>query len=430
MEYNCIDLKYAKLHLIKTKKFRSINLKVLLKDEIKKDERTKRNFLTDYLILTSNKYKTRKELALKVQELYSLYLGSYNTRVGNFLITKFSMSLLNPKYTEDNMLKESIELLSELIFNPNVSNNQFESSSFNIIKNNILNEIKTIKENSRTYANIKMLENMDKNASYSYNTFGYLEDLEKITEKNLYEYYKDFLRKSLVDIYVIGDFDEDELVNLIKEKLNFKTLKHPKKDIYIKHKKIKKRSKTIIEEDNFNQSKLSIGCKLDNLSDFERKYVINLYSMILGGGFNSKFMQIIREKNSLAYYINSSVNKADNLLLIQSGISYKNFNKVLSNIKKIMKSMTNGNILDEELENVKTEYLSVLEEVNDNIDSIVENDIMKNLLDLDDLEIRREMIKKVTIQDIINVSKKVYIDTVYLLKEKSRNEGDNEKNKL
>ena len=36
--------------------------------------------------------------------------------------------------------------------------------------------------------------------------------------------------------------------------------------------------------------------------------------MILGGGFNSKFMQEIREKKSLAYYIGSSVNKADNLL--------------------------------------------------------------------------------------------------------------------
>ena len=67
MESKCIDLKYAKLHLIKTKKFRSINIKVLIKDEIRKEEITKRNFLTDYLILTSKKYKTRKELALKVQ---------------------------------------------------------------------------------------------------------------------------------------------------------------------------------------------------------------------------------------------------------------------------------------------------------------------------------------------------------------------------
>ena len=74
MGYKCIDLKYGKLHLIKTKKFRSINIKILLKDEIKKENITKRNFLTDYLVMTSKKYKTRKALSLKIQELYSLYV--------------------------------------------------------------------------------------------------------------------------------------------------------------------------------------------------------------------------------------------------------------------------------------------------------------------------------------------------------------------
>ena len=206
------------------------------------------------------------------------------------------------------------------------------------------------------------------------------------------------------------------MISLIKEKLNFKTLKKEKKNIYITHNKINKKIKKVIEDSTFNQSKLAIGCKIKDLTDFERKYVINLYSMILGGGFNSKFMQIIREKKSLAYYINSSVNKADNLLLIQSGISYQNFEKVISNIQKIMKSIQKGDIKELDLEDVKTEYLSILEETYDNIDSIVENYIAADLLDLDDYETRKEMVKKVSINDIIQVSKKVQIDTIFLLK--------------
>ena len=422
MGYKCIDLKYGKLHLIKTKKFRSINIKILLKDEIKKENITKRNFLTDYLVMTSKKYKTRKALSLKIQELYSLYVSSYNTRIGSYLVTRFNMSLLNPKYTEENMLEESISLLHEIIFNPNVKNNKFDSNIFKVIKNDLETEIETIKENPRTYANIKMLESME-DMPYSYHGYGYKEDLEKINEKNLYEYYKEFLNKSDVDIYVIGDFDENQIIDLVKEKLNFKTLKKEKQDIYITHKKISKKSKTIIEESNFNQSKLSIGCKINNLNDFERKYVINLYNMILGGGFNSKFMQEIREKKSLAYYINSSVNKADNLLIIQSGISYQNFSKVVSSVKNIMKRITKGEVSESELENVKVEYLSILEESYDNQDNIVENYIALDLLDLDDYETRKEMVKKVRVEDIINVSRKVYMDTIYLLK------GDNnEKN--
>jgi len=416
MKYKCIDLKYGKLHLIKTNKFRTIDIKIILKEEIKKENITKRNFLTDMLTFTTKNYNTRKQLALKIQDLYSLYISSYNARVGNYLMTRFNMSILNPKYTESGMLNESIDLLHEVIFNPNVKGGKFDKKSFDIVKHDILTEIKTFKENPKAYANLKMLENMGRDMPYSLHGFGYLEDLEQITPDNLYEYYKEFLYKNDIDIFILGDFDEKEVIKLVKEKLDFKTIKKTKKGIYINHEKINKNAKKVIESGNYNQSKLSIGCKLNNLTDFERKYVINLYSMILGGGFNSKFMQVIREKNSLAYYINSAVNKPDNILLIQSGISYNNFQKVVTNIKNIMKDMTKGKITEEELENVKTEYLSILEETLDSSDEIIESYLSASLLDLDDYKTKKEMVLKVTLEDIIEVSKKVHIDTIYLLK--------------
>ena len=407
MKYKCIDLKYGKLHLIKTKKFRTIEVKVLFKDEIKKNEITKRNFLIDYLILTTKKYNTRKKLAIKIGELYSLFLSGYNTRIGNYYVTRLNMSLLDPKYTESGMLEESFDLLHEVIFNSNY---------FNIVKNNLKSDLDTITENPRAYANLRMLESININKPYAYNTLGYFEDLENITEENLYEYYQEFLNKSLIDIYVIGDIKEDEIKNIVQEKLNFKTLKKERCNIYITHDKITSRVRKVIEAKDYNQSKLSIGCKISNLTDFERKYVINLYNIILGGGFNSKFMKILREKKSLAYYINSSVNKADNMLIIQSGISYENFDKVIRGIKKIMKSINEGHVSDIELERSKIEYLSILEETYDNIDSIVENYIAKDLLNLDDYETRKEQIENVTKEDIINISKKIFPSVIYLLK--------------
>jgi len=415
MTEKIIDLKYGKLHLIKTKKFRSINIKVLLKDKIVKNDITKRNLLTDYLVSSTKKYNNRRKLSLKIQDLYSLYVGAFNTRIGNMLVTRFNLSLLNPKYTEESMLEESLDLFHEIIFNPNVKNNKFDTEIFNILKKDLESEIKTIKEDSKMYASVRMLENLGDKA-YSYRGFGYLEDLANINEKNLYEYYLEFISRSDVDIYVIGDFAEREMISLIKEKLNFRSLKKDKGEITIYHDKVLRKPKEVVEIENLNQSKLSIGCKLMNLTEFERKYVINLYNMILGGGFNSKFMQIIREKNSLCYYISSNVNKADNLLIINSGISKENYDKVVKNIRDIMKKMSKNIVTDSELASVKIEYLSLLDESFENQDSIVENMVAKDLLCLDDLEKRREEIMKVTKKDIEEVSKKVFIDTIYLLK--------------
>ena len=105
-----------------------------------------------HFVYGKKKYKTRKELALKIQELYSLYISSYNTRIGNYLVTRFNMSLLNPKYTEESMLSESIDLLHEIIFNPNQKNNKLDSNLFKIIKKDILTEIETVKEMYATKA--------------------------------------------------------------------------------------------------------------------------------------------------------------------------------------------------------------------------------------------------------------------------------------
>ena len=315
------------------------------------------------------------------------------------------------------MLEESLKLFHEVLFNPNIKDKSFDKEIFDMIKNNIEKEIITSSEDPRLYASSKMFELIG-NDAYSYKSYGYLEDLENINPSNLYEYYKELISKSDVDIYVIGDFNEKEMISLIKEYLNFSTLKKPKKELTIKHDKIRNKVQSFIEESKFNQSKLSIACKLKDLTEFERKYVINLYNMILGGGFNSKFMQKIREQNSLAYYINSSVNKADNLLIISSGISQENYNKVIKLIKEILKNMEKD-ITEDELKEVKIEYLSILEETYDNIDSIVENEVAKDLLNLDNYETRKEEIEKVTIDDVKNISKKVHLDTIFFLK------GDN-----
>ncbi len=415
MKEKIIDLKYGKLHLIKTKKFRTIDVKVVLSDVIRKDEITKRNFLTDYLTLTTKKYNTKRALALKTQDLYSLYLSAYNRRIGNYLITKFDLSFLDPKYTEEKMLESSIGLLHEVIFNPNVCNGMFVEEFFNVIKKDLTVEISTTNENSRLYANVKMLENLG-DKPYSYHGFGYLEDLDTITPKNLYEYYKEFIKKANVDIYVCGDFDEERIIEIIKEKLNFKTIKKEKGELLILNDKPRSIIKEIVEESKFSQSKLSIGCKFNSLTEFQFKYVLNIYNMILGGGFNSKFMQEIREKDSLAYYISSSVNKADGVMIIQSGISYNNYHKVVAKVKDIMKRISKGEITDDEIKSAKAEYLSALDQIQDNVESIIEWHVTKNIFNLDELEERCEKITKVTKEDLMEIAKKIKIDTIYLLK--------------
>lgn len=403
------------LHMLKTKRFKTITIDLIFRKKITKEEITKRNFLADLLTFSSKNYPTRRMMATKQQDLYACEVDFCCYRLGNYYNTDISLLCLNEKYTEKGMFEETIKYLSDIIFNPNIKNNGFDSTSFEIIKNNTIKQIHSIEEDTRKYSLVKMLEKMGPNETYSLHGFGYIEDINNINEENLYEYYKDFIRTSGLDIFIIGDIDFDKTEQIFRNNFKFDIYHKKNNDFIIEHKKVRKLSKKIIEDYPSSQAKLSIGCKLKGLTDFERNYALTIFNMILGGSSESKLFKNVREKNSLCYYISSNSNKIDNLLFITSGIAKSNFNKVVSLVKKELKEMQKGNITEEEIQKAKMKYISLVDEMYDYPSQIISYYYSSEILNSDLPEERKKMVDKVTKQDIINVSNKVYLDTIYLL---------------
>ena len=117
----------------------------------------------------------------------------------------------------------------------------------------------------------------------------------------------------------------------------------------------------------------------------------------------------------MCYYISSSSNKVDNLLIISSGIAKNNFKKVLSLIKKEMKNIEQGNFSEEAILQAKIRYNSILDEIYDYPNQIISAYYASIILGVDFPEVRKKKIMEVTKDDIIKLSKKVKMDTIYLL---------------
>ena len=263
---------------------------------------------------------------------------------------------------------------------------------------------------------------MDPNAPFAYRSYGYIEDLEKITPENLYEHYKDMLKKDMIDIFVLGDIDFYKMEQLIKENFVFHTLKSTRLKTIIDVEKVPKRKRVVKEKENITQSKLAIGCRCVNLTEYERNYPLTLYNILLGGSSDSKLFLEVREKNSLAYTIRSIANKLDNIVFITAGIASCNFDKTLKLIEKAMKSMEQGDFLDEDIEKAKKLYSTSLDEIQDQPGRVIESYYMMQMLGTDDIETRRKKMMEVTREEIIAVSKKIKMDMVYLLEGKKQNE--------
>lgn len=409
------DLGSYKLHLINTDKFKTITIKVLFHTPIKKEEITKRVLVTNLLLQSSKKYDSRRKLTIESEDLYSAEIGIGNQRLGNYITTSFNLQVLMDKYTEENNLEKSILFLNEIIFNPDVDNKSFKKEKVDFVKHDLMVKLNSIKETPSGYASIKLGEMFDSKSPFSYRIIGYIDDIDKIDEYNLYESYLEMINNDYVDIFVVGDFDNKEMLTLIKKYFKFKKIKKPKKSYILKNRNPRLKRYFSKEEIDNSQSILAIANPVYRLTKYERDYALPLGNLIFGGGADSKLFKDVREANSLCYTIRSWFNKIDNMIIIKAGIDKVNYTKVINIISKKLDEMKKGKFSEDDINSVKQELINGLESLDEDENAIINDVISSEILDLDDVKTRIETIKKVKKSDIVKAFRKVHMDTVFLL---------------
>lgn len=399
------------LHTLKTDKFKTVYIRVDFRRKIKKEEITKRNILADMLNRGTKNYQTEREMIIQSEELYNANYGYNVCSSGNYSIMSFSITSLSDKYTEKGNLEKVIKFLMDMLFNPNINNKSFDEKTLNLSKNYIKKYIEDIYDSPRRYAKSRIREIMSPNSPFSYYQDGYIEDLEKIDEYNLYEYYLNVLKNDIVDIYVIGEYDNLDILNDY-----FKETKNKKLNHIIEHKKYRTKIKKVVETRNVRQSTFVLGCKIESMDSFEMQYVASVYSFILGGSPDSKLFMNVREKNSLCYSISSVISPVTNSMFIYAGIDKKDYKKVLKETINQIDAMSRGEFDLEDIESAKITYKCGLKEIYDSLVTMASTIASQEYLMFDSLEDRIKKIDMVTKDDIIKLSKKIKLDSVYLLK--------------
>lgn len=419
MQYIKKDLGSYNLHIIKTSKYKTVTMKVIFHSPIVKEEITKRNVLSDILLQSTKNYSSKRDMIIESEELYAADIYNNTQRWGNYIMTSFTLQVLNDRYTEDGNLKKAIEFLHEVLFNPDVKNNKFNSDKLSLVKNNCKVALSSLKENPREYAITRLKEAYDKESPISYRMLGYEEDLEKISAENLYEYYKKVIENDFVDIFVVGNVNPDEILTIIKDNFKFRKIKKVRTPYEIPVKKPRSRRLLAKETTNNNQSKLSVACPLSKMTDYEKNYPLILANIIFGGYADSKLFKIAREKYSLCYTISSSLSKLDNLMLINAGIDRVNYNKTVEVSTKILEDLKKGKFTEKEIQTAKQLYGTAIDSIEENPNNLINEYLTEQIIGFENYKERQEIIKNVTKKEIVSVFKKIHMDTIFLL------EGDN-----
>lgn len=408
--------KNVNLTLIPESKFKTNLVSVFISRKLDRDEVTKNALLPAVLKSGCSKYKTRSQLTDREEELYGAYLNTLISKRGENQILGFSILSVNEKYLDEKILGQSIELLNEVINNPLVVDGGFNEEYLNVEKEIRKDIIIGIINDKANYAVKRATEIMFEGEPYSISGRGYVEDLDSINGVNLYEHYKKILKTSPIDIIVEGEFNEAEVVDLIKQKFTFEReeiIDIPKSEYYKEVKEVKEIHETM----DIAQGKLVMGyrCNVDYL-DKQKYYSLLLGSRILGGGADSKLFINVREKESLCYTIYSTIQKNKSTMLICSGIEAENYDKTVSLVKQQLQKVKDGDITETEISNAKIGFIDSLNSLNDEIGRVSDFYLSQYIAkDNSSIEEIKDMINKATKEDIVDSFKNIELDTIYFL---------------
>lgn len=422
MEYKQIEIKKGiKLNVIQTNKFKTNLIAIMLTTKLDRENVTKNALIPAVLRRGTKTLKTQEEINKKLEEMYGASLDCGLDKTGDNQVLKFYIETVNDEFLPQNsedMLKKSLEQIFEFVFNPYLENDGFKKEYVEQEKENLKQIIEGKIDNKARYALDRCIEEMYKNQPYGLYKYGYIEDMENINEKNLYEHYKKLISNCKIDIFVSGIVDE-EIENIIKENENIKKLQDRNPE-YNKIEILSKKSEkvNVVQESmEVTQGKLIIGMDLD-VDNEDLRYDIMIYNCIFGGSANSKLFQNVREKASLAYTASSSYYRFKNNIFINCGIEIKNYDKALEIIKQQIEDMKNGDFTEEEVENAKNGIIASIKTIDDEQDTEITYFFSQELSNSKcNIEQYMNDIKAVTREKVIDIANKVSINTVYFLKD-------------
>jgi len=410
------------IYKVNDSKFKSIYISYNFTFETKKDEVSK-NVITSLILSKGcNKYNTSKAIEEYLSSLYGTNFDINMEKIGDLYNIEFRLECVNKEFlpNKEDVLKPAIDFLYEIIYNPKVDNNKFDTIIFEREKSFILDKINKRKDEKLKYAVLKTEELLCEKEPFGTYIYGDINNAENVKLDDIYEMYTNLIEKSAITIIVSGNLNGYDNIHqyidkVFEKKSNKVVLDKKSINVSEKNRTFLEDIKEVKEKIQTNQAVITLGMRVENLEDNDF-YALNVYNSILGGTPSSKLFQNVREKESLAYTAKSRYYRFKGIFVIYAGIEEINYEKAKTVILEQIEDMKNCNISESELNSSKQSLISDLLEWKDSKISLAKlaytNAVSGMSITIEELI---DNMKKIQLEDVARVAKKVKIELIYLL---------------
>lgn len=406
--------------IVHNKDFQTIIVRVMFPYEEKEENLAKLSLLPNLLSFMNNKYKTEEEFQINKKKNYILSTSCNRLIVGTTHCLCFSMVIPDSKALGFNNLDKQFEFLKEIIYNPKIDDDGFDSFEIEREKANLNMSIDNNMKKLGYYQTIKSLELIDDEGILSRCVDNHREQIEPITGKNLYDFYISILKEYKPAIFIFGNVDKKEVNSLCKKYLyNDYDGKTSITKNYNHFLKVKNKEVNYVEEDsNFKDSSLSFFYKIKDFTEDDFNYLSMLNSLL--SSLSSRLLdKTLRDDNDLVYSSRVLSYQRFGVFEITTFINKNNKDIVIEKVKEVIESIKNPDNINVFLENIKERRRLNLIKMLDDKFTLFNDQIMDVLEVSKKSNVLYEEILNITSEDISKFVDRLVLDTIYFIKEES-----------
>ncbi len=378
--------------------------------------------LPEIMATCSKDFPDYLKLNYKLSALYGADVVASSSKVGNCICVKFMVSSINDRYAFDgqNVTKDAIDLLLNLIFHPKTENGAFFESDLKREKRKLIDRIKGELNDKRTFARNRLTSEMFEDDPFGLYKLGDIETVSAISGEELYDSWKKMLDSGYLKIHVIGEEMPKGLKESIKKELSLFKRENVTNIYEVTALKERENVKEVTDYFDVAQGKLVMGFSCSD-GDDDSSLDVMLMNDIFGGGPYSRLFTGVREKMSLCYYCSSQAVRNKGFIMVDSGVEKENAIKAKEAILGQLEIMKKGEFSDFELSSAVKSIKDSLRSYKDSQNGL---DVWYTLKAINrkvySPEEISEKIEKITRQDVINAANRVKLNTVYMLLPKEK----------
>ncbi|MEK4711230.1 pitrilysin family protein [Sporosarcina sp. FSL K6-1540] len=412
------------LYIRKSEQFKTVNFSVKWKTALDEKKSAPRAVLANILEESNGRYRSQTEFRNALDELYGTVLYTDAGKRGETHIVSLSAECVNDEYlSEGGVLEEVLSLIKTVIFDPNVVDGQFDETVVNREKRSVKERIRSLYDDKTRYAQKRMLELLRPDSAASAPSYGTEEDVDALTSADLFAAYESMLNEDEIDIYVVGDIDEDEMTEKIRSLLTFNSRKVHERQTATQQTATQEREvRHVREKQDMKQGKLHLGFTTPVTFRHPDYAKMQMTNGVFGGFAHSKLFINVREKESMAYYASSSYSSHYGLLYVMAGIDAELEEKAVKLISEQLTALQQGEITDLEMEQTKALLANGIKSAFDSARGQIE--VFDQYKELDENFTADTIIagwESVTKDDVKNMASEIKLEIVYLLSGKEAN---------